>query len=316
MKRTKTVKKADKKRPALVVPLAAFAGKKPPAPKWFTKAIATPSHDEQCVSNGANITYRVWGKRGRPGLILVHGGVAHKGWWDFIAPAFLPYYRVMALDLSGMGHSDWRSVYDIPTYADEVLAAAKAAHLFEADEKPWLVGHSFGGFVALGFAARHGNTIEGAVILDSPVREVKKQRRSAPPSRGGRIYESLDAGLARFRLLPAQACENLFLIDHIARDSLLPVDDGFTWRFDPQLWSKMRYDMRAAIEVLNQLQCPITLIRGDKSTLVTDELWTFMKQVFPGDAHHLSIPEAHHHVMLDQPLALISALRATFGSGI
>jgi pimeloyl-ACP methyl ester carboxylesterase len=247
---------------------------------------------------------------------LVHGGVAHKSWWDFIAPFFLPHYRVMALDLSGMGRSDWREFYDMPTYADEVLAAADAAGLFAARQKPWLVGHSFGGFVTLGFAARHGDQIEGAVVIDSPVRPADKQRRSAPPSRGGKVYDTLEAALARFRLLPSQECDNLFLVDHIARNSLKEVDAGWTWRFDPQLWSKMRYDMRAAIEVLNELKCPITLIRGEQSSLVSDEVWGFMKQAFPGEQHHMSIPQSQHHVMLDQPLALVSALRAIFGSGI
>ncbi|VAV96468.1 Putative hydrolase [hydrothermal vent metagenome] len=298
------------------MPLAALEGKKPPAPDWFQTCLDTPYEDGMTRSDGADICYRVWGKAGRPGLILVHGGVAHKSWWDFIAPFFTPHYRVMAVDLSGMGSSDWREFYDMPKYADEVLAAANAAGLFEAKEKPWLVGHSFGGFVALGFTARHGDKIQGAVVIDSPVRQADKQRRSAPPSRGGRVYDSLPAALARFRLLPSQQCENLFLVDHIARHSLKEVDGGWTWRFDPNLWSKMRYNMRAAIEVLNELKAPVTLIRGAQSSLVTDEVWDFMKQAFPKSCHHVSIPGARHHVMLDQPLALVSVLRCMFGSGI
>jgi pimeloyl-ACP methyl ester carboxylesterase len=308
--------KASKKRKPLVLPLAKFKGAKPEAPDWFTTSLKTPFADGETNSNGAKISYRVWGEAGRPGLILVHGGVAHKGWWDFIAPFFLPHYRVMALDLSGMGHSDWRETYDIPTYADEVLAAAEAAGLFQSEEKPWLVGHSFGGFVTIGFSARHGDRIHGSIVIDSPLRAPDKQRRTAPPSRGGKVYKTLDAALARFRLLPTQDCENPYLIDHIARQSLMEVEGGTTWRFDPQLWPKMRYDMKAAIETLKELKCTVTHIRGEKSDLVTDELWSFMKLAFPKSQHHMSIPEARHHVMLDQPLALVSTLRAIFGSGI
>lgn len=299
-----------------MLPLAELNGNKPPAPNWFQNCLDTPHTEDNVTSNGASIRYRVWGEVGRPGLILVHGGVAHKGWWDFIAPFFVPQYRVMALDLSGMGMSDWRDAYDMPTYAREVLVCAKAAKLFEAKQKPWLVGHSFGGFVTMASAAAFGDKLAGAVVIDSPVREADKQRRQAPPSRGGKIYDSLEAALARFRLLPSQECENLFLVDHIARHSLKQVDTGWTWLFDPQLWSKMRYDIKAAIEVLNEFKCPVTLIRGQQSSLLTDEMWDFMKQAFPKGAHHLSIPGARHHVMLDQPLALVSALRGHFGSGI
>ncbi len=318
---TKPTKDTDKKsksktRERPVLPLAHLNGAKPPAPNWFQDCLQSSIEEGDVEVSGANIRYRAWGKRGKPGLILVHGGVAHKGWWDFIAPFFVPHYRVVALDLSGMGQSDWRDHYDMPLYADEVLASAEAAGLFESNEKPWLVGHSFGGFVAMGFAARHGERIQGAIVIDSPVRPAEKQRRTAPPSRGGKVYNDLETALGRFRLLPSQECENLFLVDHIARASLKQLDNGWTWRFDPQLWPKMRYDMRAAIEVLNELKCPITLIRGENSMLVSDELWSFMKQAFPKSTHHVSIPEAHHHVMLDQPLALVSALRSIFGSGI
>jgi len=313
---TKPIQADKTKRETPILPLAGLQGVRPETPDWFTMCLNAKTIEADVQVAGANIRYRLWGDVGRPGLILVHGGVAHKGWWDFIAPFFTPYYRVLALDLSGMGQSDWRDSYDMETYADEVLACAKAAGIFDAAAKPWLVGHSFGGFVAMGFAARHGATIQGAVVVDSPVRSADKQRRNSPPSRGGKIYDTMDEALARFRLLPSQPCENLFLVDHIARHSLKQVEGGWTWRFDPELWMKMRYDMRAAIEVLNEFKCPVTLIRGEQSSLLNDELWKFMQQAFPKGPHHLSIPRAQHHVLLDQPLALVAALRGCFGSGL
>ena len=305
-----------KNKPAHELPLAKLEGTKPPAPNWFKTCVDSTFEDADVEVLGASIRYRVWGDKGKPGLILVHGGVAHKSWWDFIAPFFTPYYRVVALDLSGMGQSSWRESYDMPTYAAEVLACAEDAELFKSKTKPWLVGHSFGGFVTMAFAAAYGDRFQGAVVVDSPVREADKQRRSPPPSRGGKVYETLEQALARFRLLPSQPCKNVFLIDHIARNSLKQVDGGWTWCFDPQLWPKMRYDMKAAIEVVNQFQCPVTLIRGEQSSLLDDEMWTFVKQVFPKGPSHISIPEAKHHVLLDQPLALVSALRVIFGTGL
>ncbi len=314
MTKTDHRKDAGQKRRSKTLPLAAFAGKKPPAPEWFNACLAAPFDSGSVEVSGTNICYKAWGQRGKPGLILVHGGVAHKGWWDFIAPWFTRHRRVVAMDLSGMGDSGWREEYDMPLYADEVLAAGEAGGAFEHEQKPVLAGHSFGGFVTLGSAVRHGTRYERAIIIDSPVRPAEKQRRTAPPSRGGRIYDSQEEILSRFRLLPDQDCDNLFLLDHIARMAMKEVrrDDGSTgwvWKFDPNLWNKMRYDMRAAVETISEFNCPVAMIRGEKSALVTDEVWTYMCKAFPGGTARFSIPEARHHVMLDQPLALVSALR-------
>lgn len=309
-------KKTHKKREKPVLPLAALQGKKPPAPKWFEQALQMPHSDHELEVDGSKSCYRLWGDADKPGLIFVHGGVAHKGWWDFVAPFFTSHFQVLALDLFGMGASGWRDYYDIPLYAQQVRACAEHAGFFDRAAKPWLVGHSFGGFVTLGYGALFGDTVQGAVVIDSPIRPPREERRSAPPSRGGHVYATLEDALGRFRLLPNQECENLFLLDHIARQSLKQVEGGWTWLFDPQLWPKMRYDMKAAIEMVGEISCPLNLIRGEDSSLVTDDLWTFMKSVFPKSTAHVSIPQARHHVMLDQPLALVSALRVIVESRI
>ena len=57
--------------------------------------------------------------------MLVHGGAAHSGWWDHVAP-LLTWHRVVALDLTGHGDSDRREVYDMRLWAREVVAVAAA----------------------------------------------------------------------------------------------------------------------------------------------------------------------------------------------
>jgi pimeloyl-ACP methyl ester carboxylesterase len=94
-------------------------------------------------------------------------------------------------------------------------------------------GHSFGGFATLKAATNFGDELKAAIILDSPIRKPEKQREGAPPKRGGKVYPDLATALGRFRLLPEQPCENVWLVDHIARGSLKPVEGGWTWWFDP-----------------------------------------------------------------------------------
>ena len=74
------------------------------APSWFSEAIANVPQMRSIEVDGLRIAYRVWGDESLPGLILVHGGAAHSGWWDHIAP-LLTSHRVVAPDLSGHGDS-------------------------------------------------------------------------------------------------------------------------------------------------------------------------------------------------------------------
>jgi len=296
-----------------VAPLAHLRGEKPDAPAWFARALDAETESGRLDVDGAGISWKAWGPKDAPGLILVHGGVAHKQWWDALAPHLARGRRVVALDLSGMGDSDWRDEYRMDLYAAEVRAAGKAGGAF-ANGKPFVVGHSFGGFVALTCSVEFGADIAGAVILDSPIREPSQQRSSAPPQRGGKIYDSLEYAVGRFRLLPHQQCENLYLLDHIARASLKEQDGGWTWKFDPNLWAKLAYARRDPKEMLARMACPVAFFRGAETSLVTDEIWDFMKAAFPA-APFASIPEAQHHLILDQPLAVVAALDALFASG-
>ena len=70
-------------------------------PPWFTEAVTTPYESHTVEVDGCPIHYLAWGDARKPGLVLVHGGAAHAHWWSFIAPHFVPEYRVAAIDLSG-----------------------------------------------------------------------------------------------------------------------------------------------------------------------------------------------------------------------
>ena len=295
-------------------PLENFKGEMPPHPNWFAKALTAPTDAGSVLVEGANIIWKAWGERGQPGVILVHGGVAHKQWWDAIAPFIAEGRRVVAIDLSGMGDSGHRDVYRMPLYADEVKAVAEDAGLFDAG-KPFVVGHSFGGFVAMIASMKFGDELAGAIILDSPVRPPEEQRSSSPPQRGGKTYEKLETAIARFRLLPPQPCDTVYVIDHIARNSLKAVDGGWSWKFDPNLWAKLEYQRRDPEVLRDEAKCPLAFFRGADTSLVTDGIWTFMAETFGPETPMISIPDAQHHLILDQPLAMASALETLMQSG-
>lgn len=290
-------------------PLAELNGEVLKAPNWFTEAQAEPVETGSVEHDGARIAWKAWGARGAPGVILVHGGTAHKGWWDAIGPLLARAgRRVVAPDLPGMGESDWRDAYSMGDHAASARAAARDGGAFEAG-KPVFAGHSFGGFATLKAAIDFGDELKAAIILDSPIRKPEKQREGAPPKRGGKIYPELEAALGRFRLMPEQPCENVWLVDHIARGSLTQAEGGWTWWFDPGIWAKLTYERRDPEAAAAALKCPMAFIRGALSNLMNPETWDYMQSVFT-DAPFVTVPNARHHLLLDEPLATTAALDA------
>ena len=56
-----------------------------------------------------------------------------------------------------------------------------------------------------------------------------------------RVYETFDAALARFRLMPEQFCDNPFIVEFIGRHSLRRADDGWVWKFDSEAMGSRRF---------------------------------------------------------------------------
>ena len=112
------------------------------APNWFVDALATPPSRFTVDVEGCAIRCRAWGDPGLPLLVLVHGGGAHSGWWDHIAPFITATHRELAPDLSGHGDSGTREHYGLGVWAREVLAVAEHA---APGARPTVVGHSLGG---------------------------------------------------------------------------------------------------------------------------------------------------------------------------
>ncbi len=297
-------------------PLAGFQGALPPAPSWFSDQLEIHPKQGQVSIADACLSYQTWGETGKQGLLFLHGGQACRQWWDFLAPSFTNHFTPAAFCLSGMGDSQWRPAYDLDIYAEEALGVMEHLNFFDHQHKPLIVGHSFGGYVALKAALSYGERLGGVVVLDSPLRS-SRNTQDPVRKRSLKVYHSLTDALARFRLLPPQSCENFFLLDYIARSSLRRVrrlDDsvGWVWKFDPDLWSKFSYALDPPEDIATALPCPTAFLRGARSALMTEEIWEVMEASLHANGPFITLPEARHHVMLDQPLALIGALRTLF----
>lgn len=94
-------------------------------------------------------------------VLAIHGLTGHGRRWETLATGHLPELPIVAPDLLGHGRSSWAAPWSI-----DANVAALAALL---DHPVLVVGHSFGGALALNLAATHPDLVAGLVLLDPAV---------------------------------------------------------------------------------------------------------------------------------------------------
>ncbi len=127
-----------------------------------------PVRDEWAEIDGLKFHYRDWGGSGQP-IILLHGLASNCHWWDLVAPILAGEFRVAALDQRGHGKSDKpESGYDFATVARDLEGFRQALDL----DKPIVVGHSWGGDVALEYAVAYPENVRGLCFVDGGMIEI------------------------------------------------------------------------------------------------------------------------------------------------
>ena len=274
-----------------------------PPPAWFSAALATAPEVRETEYEGTSIAYRAWGDPADRNIVLVHGGAAHSRWWDHIAPLLARGWRVVAMDLSGHGDSGRRDRYSLDIWAREVLAVVTDAG---TPASTVVIGHSMGGLVTLRLATLAGSQIAGAVAIDSPIRDMAPEDREARQHRAFgplRVYPTREAIITRFRPIPDQPTL-AWISEHVAATSIRPVEGGWTWKFDPQVFARDTLTP----ELLTRLDCRVALFRAEHG-LVTPQQGEAIYDRLGRVAPLIEIPVAGHHIMLDEPVALAAALR-------
>lgn len=107
----------------------------------------------------------------RPTLLLLHGGPGsdHSSFRPYF-DRFADTHQVVMLDHRGQGRSDERrepSGWTLDTWADDVVRFCDALEISE----PAVLGLSFGGFVAMHYAARHPDHPSKLVLASTAARQ-------------------------------------------------------------------------------------------------------------------------------------------------
>ncbi len=143
-------------------------------------------------------------------ILLLHGYLESLEVWEPLVKLLTPHFRVVRLDLPGHGISEVKGdVHTMEFEADAVCGVMDNLHI----DKCTLVGHSMGGYVALAFAEKYPDRLDGLVLFHSTPNadsEEKKQDRE-------REIALIDAG--KKELLARMAPGKGFAADNRARFS-------------------------------------------------------------------------------------------------
>lgn len=122
-----------------------------------------------------------YGPDGPIRVLAVHGLTGHGKRWQTWATRHLPDVTVAAPDLLGHGRSSWDAPWTIDANVDALAALLGA----DGGQPAVVVGHSFGGAIALNLAAARPDLVDALVLLDP-----------AAGLRGRRMREIADEMLA------------------------------------------------------------------------------------------------------------------------
>ena len=253
-----------------------------------------------------DLHYLAWGPEDGPTVVLVHGGVAHAHWWDYVAPALAARYRVIAPDLRGHGDSDHTQP---PAYTiDDYVADLEALTTVLAPARFALVGHSLGGVIALRYTERNPGRVRTLTVVDSRPRTGSGRsglvhRLSLLPHP---VFATPNEAVQRFRLFPRGTTAHPDVLRHMALAGIRATGEGtFTPKFDRAAFA--RRTVMDLIPALAAVRCPALLVRGRESAFLDADTLAEMGAAC-AHAELATIHDAHHHVVLDRPDAFSTLL--------
>jgi pimeloyl-ACP methyl ester carboxylesterase len=273
--------------------------------------------------NGIRLHYQRSG-RGRD-VVMVHGLAASLAFWCLaVVPRLAGDFCVTAYDLRGHGKSDMpMSGYDQQTMCADLAALIDQLNIGQFD----LVGHSFGGLIAIQYASAHPTRVRTLTLADVPLCTLQPSNRADDLQRWKALRKQLmDEGVeipAQMPSVPYPLLEEL-AAPHLARARsssfskrlFLPFGlwNGSSKAADRWLQlirtTKAPNEFNLAAEIILQRTCecsqPVLLIFGERSRWI--ESCNLLSKSLP-DSRTVVVPEAGHFHPLQRPDLFANHLR-------
>lgn len=239
-------------------------------------------------ANGLALHYQQLGDGGSR-VVMLHGLVIGNlaTWYFTAAHGLSKRHRVLLYDLRGHGKSERvETGYDLGTMVADLEGLLGACGIggVDGDQPLSLVGHSYGGLVALRFALRFPERVARLALVEVPW---------SPASIAAGLEPDLEAeGEDLFAGLPEFLQQSLTRGSRRARH-LLSTLELLLQR--ATLLSDLKAEPEITAEELARIRCPVLCLYGDQSWFVPDSE-TYAAGL--PDARRVVIP-GHHHLPIE-----------------
>lgn len=256
------------------------------------------------VSPTQNLSALRWGT-GEPEMVLLHGGAQNAHTWDTVALAL--GCSLIAIDLPGHGHSDWRG--DQVYWPEENASAIATAVRELAPKAQAVVGMSLGGLTALALSRTAPELVRRLALVDvTPGVNREKASSIAAFISGPESFATFDEILERTVLFnPTRSVASLRR--GILHNAAERPDGTWSWRYDrfvlPDGGAVPDFgDLWNAVDAVG---VPFMLVRGADSPVVDDDDVAELVRRCPTVRVEV-VQAAGHSVQGDQPVELARLL--------
>jgi lipase len=195
---------------------------------------------------------------------------------------------VVAVDLRGHGHSDWDPPWDLEAHVGDVSDTLDALGLARVD----VVGHSFGGRLALELAARHPTRVGRLALLDPAVwvpPPVALER--AEGHRHDDSYADVEEAIQARLAIGTTSTRRDFLADELPEHLESGPDGRLRYRYSRSAVIAA-YGEMAKSPPLENVHARVLLIRGVESDVLPDVLVEAVLARLPS-AEAVTVPGGH-----------------------
>jgi lipase len=249
------------------------------------------------------LALHAWGEPGDPRVICLHGVRNHGAHFGPLA-ARLTGYHVLAPDLLGHGHSPWEPPWNIETHLAAIVETVGARESI-------LVGHSFGGRLALELAARAPKLVPKLVLLDPAILVPGHVALAAAErERVDKSYVSFEE-LIEQRYVESQLhrAPRELVVDDLAAHVDTGEDGRVRYRYCQSAVVAAYGEMASEPPRFEDVRVPTLLVLGEQSYLPYDHLLDAHRAAL-GDLLELIVVPGGHSVTwdaLEETSAAISA---------